>query len=101
MNILICEPNLPPYIKSIKGKYGEIQEIIGDNVKALPLNHPSIIVMCNKDYYENKHNNVNYRLNIPGTFVFLGRESNRLRSLSEDEINEIINTIRKEDFTLV
>ena len=101
MNILICEPNLPPYIKSIKGKYGEIQAIIGDNVKALPLNHPSIIVMCNEDYYENKSNNGTYRFNIPGTFVFLGRENNRLRSLSKDEINEIIHTIRKEDFTLV
>ncbi|HHW37054.1 MAG TPA: hypothetical protein GXX18_07440 [Bacillales bacterium] len=101
MNILICEPHLPPYIKSIKGKYGEIQEIIGNNVKALPLNHPSIIVMCNKDNFENKSNNEAYRLNIPGTFVFLGREKNRIRSLSEDEINEIIHTIRKEDFTLV
>lgn len=101
MKIMICEPNLPPYIKSIKGKYGEIQEIIGDNVKALPLNHPSIIVMCNKENFENKSNKESHRFNIPGTFVFLGRENNRLRSLSEDEINEIINTIRKEDFTLV
>lgn len=101
MNIMICEPNLPPYIKSIKGKYGEIQEIIGDNVKALPLNHPSIIVMYNEDNFENKGNIESHRLNIPGTFVFLGREKNRLRSLSEDEINEIIHTIRKEDFTLV
>lgn len=101
MNILICEPNRPPYIKSIKGKYGELQEIIGDNVKALPLNHPSIIVMCNEDHFENKSKYETHRLNIPGTFVFLARENNRLRSLSEDEINEIIHTIRKEDFTLV
>ncbi|HHY74810.1 MAG TPA: hypothetical protein GX497_16600 [Bacillus bacterium] len=101
MNILICEPNVPPYEKKITGKYEELQQIIGANMKVLSLNHPSIIIICNKDAYEKKSHSEYYRLNIPGTFLFSGHKNNRLRSLSEDEINVIINTIRKEDFTLV
>lgn len=101
MNILICEPNVPPYLKQINGKYQELQTIIGDDIKALPLNHPSIIVMCNKGSFQKEVNSEHYRFNIPGTFIFLGCEKDRLRSLTEKEINEIINTIRKEDFTLI
>ncbi|WP_458413647.1 hypothetical protein ACNQFZ_01740 [Schinkia sp. CFF1] len=101
MNILICEPNVPPYKKMIVGKYEELQEIIGTNIKVHSLNHPSIIVMCNRDIVKKEGYKRCFRLNIPGTFVFLGREGNRIRSLTEEEMNEIINTIRKEDFTLV
>lgn len=101
MNIIICEPNVPPYKKTISGKYEDLQNIIGENIKVLALNNPSIVIMCNQDIYENKRVDDHCRLNIPGTFVFLGRDNDRLRSLSKEEVNEIIYTIRKEDLTLV
>ncbi|NSL50896.1 DUF3846 domain-containing protein [Calidifontibacillus erzurumensis] len=102
MKIIICSPNIPPYLISITGKYKELQEIIGQNIKVLSLNHPTILILCDEDYYNNfTGNREKCRLGIPGTFVFVAREKNRLRSLTDEEINIIIDTIRKQDLTLV
>lgn len=99
MKIIVCEPNVPPYVKLINGKYEELRDLIGQKVKPLTLNHPHIIIMCNKELYEN--GNGHGRMNIPGTFIFIGRNQDRLRSLLEEEIIEIIDTIRREDLTLI
>lgn len=101
MKVIICEPNVPPYVQSILGNYQQIKELIGNEVKALSTNNPNIVIMCNQERLSKERNLDENRLNIPGLFLFVGRDHDRLRSLTEGEINEIIDTIRKEDLTVV
>ncbi|WP_102349777.1 DUF3846 domain-containing protein [Bacillus sp. Marseille-P3661] len=101
MNIIICKPNQPPYIKTINGKYDEMVNVVGSSLKPLSMNHDSIIIMCNESLYESEKDHWKHRMNIPGIFFFVGREKNRLRSLTVDEIEDIFDTIRREDLTVV
>lgn len=101
MDVIICEPNVPPYTKSIIGNYDNLREIIGNDVTALGTSNPNIVVICDLKMYGHRKKTDVTRLKIPGTFLFVGRDKNKLRSLSIEEMNEIINTIRKEDLTVI
>ncbi|WP_017755220.1 DUF3846 domain-containing protein [Calidifontibacillus oryziterrae] len=101
MKVIICEPNVPPYVELINGNYKNLKEILGNDIKAIPTSEPNIIIICNLERYENKKSCMENRMNIPGKFLFVGRRNNRLRSLTDDEINQVIDAIRKDDLTVI
>lgn len=91
MKIIVLEPNKELEIREIEGTLKDYQELVGGYIEAVPTKNDNILLVCNE---EGKLQGLepNFRIGenvIVGTAIFVGRDKEKFRGLTDEEIIEI------------